>query len=232
MKKDKYPIYDQSVAFNEVYDSKKAMLSYMVGLALSQYLWRTHYAMYQHLKKELSINKNEIRNYLEIGPGHGLFFKDAIGIIGEKSNYTAIDISQTSLNLTRSIINFFNLNNKNNIKFINDDMLNVEIESSFDFIVMGEVLEHVENPKKLLLKLNKLLSKNGKSFVSTCVNCPTIDHVYHYKSVDDIREMINEAGFNIINERVLPVEQLPMNEIVERKITINYSAVIEGVNDE
>jgi hypothetical protein len=92
---------------------------------------------------------------------------------------------------------------------------------------MGEVLEHVNHPSFLLKRLRLLLAKNGKAFVSTCVNCPAIDHIYHFKSIEEIRIMLRDCGLKIIDEKVLPVENLPMEEIIEQKITINYCAIIE-----
>ena len=91
---------------------------------------------------------------------------------------------------------------------------------------MGEVIEHVENPKLLLNKIEKLLKTNGKAFISTCVNCPMIDHLYHFKTVNEIRKMLNKCGLDVISEKILPVENLPMLEIVDKKITINYSAIV------
>ena len=82
MKMDKYPLEDQDQAFDEVYNSKDEMQSFMVGLALSQYLWGTHYEMFRHFTEGLQNNKKRIKSYLEIGPGHGLFFKKAIETIG------------------------------------------------------------------------------------------------------------------------------------------------------
>ena len=89
----------------------------MVGLALSQYLWSTHYAMFSHLKETLEKNKTNIQCYLEVGPGHGLFLKEALTILGMQCDYTAVDISDTSLELTKSIISFFKLND-NKINYI------------------------------------------------------------------------------------------------------------------
>jgi ubiquinone/menaquinone biosynthesis C-methylase UbiE len=226
MKYDKYPMDNQDQAYEEVYNSKKEMRSYMVALALSQYLWRSHYEMFNHLKETLRQNKDKIKSYLEIGPGHGLFFKEAINTFGNDCKYTAIDISKTSLDLTKSITSFFKLNN-NDIIYINDNMLTLNNNNKYDLIVMGEVLEHVEEPGIILNKLNKLLHKEGRAFISTCVNCPTIDHVYHFKSVNEIQNMIRGSKFNIISENILPVEKLPMDEIIKEKITINYSAIIE-----
>ena len=224
MRTGQYPTESAVDAFNEVYSNEREMLSYMIGLALSQYLWKSHYEMFSHLKTSLEKNKNNINKYLEIGPGHGLFLKNAIDILNKHTEMTAVDISQTSLNVSKSIITHFYPWKK--ISFINKDMLDLTMNSEFDFIVMGEVIEHVENPKSLLIQISKLLSKNGRAFLSTCVNCPMIDHVYHFHTVDEIRNMFKNCGLIIESEKVLPVEDMPMTEIINQKITINYSAIV------
>lgn len=225
MRTGKYPVANTTEAIDNVYNDRNEMLSYMIGLALSQYLWSTHYEMFNHLKDELNKNKASLKNYLEIGPGHGLFLKNAIDILDDDTNMTAIDISPISLEVSKSIIEYFYPKKK--IKFINEDMLKLDLDSSCDFIVMGEVIEHVETPELLLKKISSLLSQNGKAFLSTCVNCPAIDHVYHFHTVDEIRNMFKDCGLEIISEKVLPVENLPMCEIEDKKITINYSAIVK-----
>ena len=95
---------------------------------------------------------------------------------------------------------------------------------------MGEVLEHVTDPQKLLIKLRNLIADNGKAYISTCVDCPSIDHVYHFKSIKEIETMIKDSGFVIIDKLILPVEDKPMKEIIKNKITINYCAYIKKNN--
>ena len=226
MRSGEYPRSEVTEAINDVYNNEEKMLSYMIGLALSQYLWKSHYDMFHHLKSSLQYNKNNIHKYLEIGPGHGLFLKSAIDILNNDTEMIAVDISQTSLNISKSILDHFHPQKK--ISFIKKDMLDLHIDSKYDFIVMGEVLEHVENPDLLLIKISQLLSENGKAFVSTCVNCPMIDHVYHFRSIDQIRTMFNNCGLIIETEKIIPVEDLSMDEIIKRKVTINYSSIVKS----
>lgn len=224
MRTGKYSIEKAEQAFELVYNKDEEMKSYMIGLAISQFLWESHYKIYQFFLNNINIEKDNIKSYLEIGPGHGLFLKDANQILRNSVEFTAIDISKTSIDITRSIMNF--LVKENKIKYITMDILDYNTNKRFDFITMGEVLEHVNSPEKLLFKFNELLSDKGHGFISTCVDCPTIDHVYHFESVEDIREMLSSSNLIIEDERVLPVEDLPMEEIVRRKITINYCAIV------
>ena len=203
----------------------------MIGLAISQFFWATHYEMYSCLIGSIRKNSPNIKSYLEIGPGHGLFLNKAIELIDPGSKITAVDISGTSMAITKSIITYFKPENTN-VNYHTIDMLKLNLDEKYDFITMGEVLEHVNFPETLLLKLRDLMNKNARTFVSTCVNCPAIDHVYHFKTVDEIREMFHKCGLIIEEERVAAVEDLPFEEIMERKITINYCAILKRSDEQ
>lgn len=207
-----------------VYQDNKRMLGYMIGLALSQYLWKSHQCIFNHLKVALAENRYTTKKYLEVGPGHGLFLKTAVDTFPKECEFLAIDISAQSLNLSKAILKYFRP--EQNIGYINGDVLDMDIDGECDFILMGEVLEHVSQPQKLLTKINSLLSQSGKAFISTCANSPAVDHIYHFTSTSHIQEMLEQCGFNIESETISTADDLPMDEIVRRQLTINYSALI------
>ena len=226
MKTEKYPAEQANDVFENVYNNKKEMTSHMIGIAISQLLWSTHYDMFSFFKDTLKENRHAISSYLEIGPGHGLYLREAMQYLNNDVNIVAVDISLTAIEIVQSIMKYFFKDHSLKIIYHNIDMLNLTLSDKYDFITMGEVLEHVNYPDKLLNKLKELLGSDGRAFISTCVNCPAIDHVYHFKSVDEIRKIIGGCGLLIKNERVLPVENLPMGEIIKKKITINYCAIV------
>jgi 2-polyprenyl-3-methyl-5-hydroxy-6-metoxy-1,4-benzoquinol methylase len=229
MKTGTYRTTDHDQAFTEVYSSPERMKSYMIALAISQFLWQTHYRIYEAFEDTISVAANTVGAYLEIGPGHGLYLHKAIQYLPATAAVHAVDISPVSIAITRSIINHFHPA-LTNATFWTGDILAYNTPLLYDFITMGEVLEHVNEPERLLARLAQLLSETGTAFVTTSINSPAIDHVYHFKTVADVREMIGAAGLVISNEQILPVEDLPMAEIVDRKITINYSAVLRRAN--
>ena len=226
VKQGKYPIPRSQDAVKNVYNNENKMSAYMVGLAVSQFLWSTHYEMFSFLVEKLKLNKAHIQSYLEIDPGHGIFLKNAVEILEDNARLVAVDISATSLKMTQSLLNY-SLKKKTNIDYLNLDFLTFDQTQKFDFITMGEVLEHVDFPEKMLQKISELLSDQGSAFVSTCVNCPAIDHVFHFHSIEEIREMFGANGLDLVDELILPVEDLPFEEIMRRKITINYCALLK-----
>ena len=226
MKYNKYPLADEKDAYKQVYDNIKVMKSYMFGVAISQFLWSTHYAMFSFFIKNIKKPNLKIKNYLEIGSGHGLFFLKALENLNRNTKFDIVDISATSIKITKSVINFF-FKEKRNINYYKKNVFDYSPDQKYDFITLGEVLEHVNNPKKLLKQLHILLNPNGRVYMSTCVDCPSIDHIYHFKSIGEIELLIKKSGFKIVSRNILPVEERPMREIIKNKITINYCALLK-----
>lgn len=226
MRTGRYPVDSAEAAKQAVYESDSEMLSYMVGLGISQFLWPTHYKMFSFFKEAVGEASGSIKNYLEIGPGHGLLLEHALSACSSMSRVVAIDVSPTSLELTKSIIRLFNPNNSN-VEFLLGDVTKTDLGADFDFITMGEVLEHVEQPQLLLNRLKMLLAPMGKAFISTCANCPAIDHVHQFDNVEQIRKMITSSGLRIVRDLPLPVESMSVEEAEAQRITINYCALLE-----
>jgi 2-polyprenyl-3-methyl-5-hydroxy-6-metoxy-1,4-benzoquinol methylase len=84
------------------------------------------------------------------------------------------------------------------------DIFDYEPELKYDFITMGEIIEHLENPKELLLKMKNLLTDNGLCFKTIPINSPAIDHIYIFRDQHEIRTMICNAGLKIIGDFVAP----------------------------
>jgi len=221
----KYSAPSQQACSN-IYFDRNGMLSYMCGLALSQFLWKNHYAMFRFFGRQILQPGINALSYLEIGPGHGLFLTEALKNM-RCQYYEAVDISPVSIELSKEIVRFMS-NKSDLVNFKEMDMLDYDPSvTRFDFITMGEVIEHVDNPVVLLKKVKSLLSANGRAFVTTCSNCPAIDHVYLFNNVDEIRDMIHTCGFKIEDELVLPVESVVPVEMQNYKMGYNYAGVLK-----
>lgn len=68
---------DQKEAFIHTYDNENFMTNYMLGLALSQFLWRHHYLMFNYYKETIK-NVSKTSKILEVGSGHGLFLLEIL----------------------------------------------------------------------------------------------------------------------------------------------------------
>ena len=203
-----------------VYANPAIMNYYMHGLLLSQFLWPHHYRVLEFFGEMIQHHRAPVRHYLEVGGGHGLYLAEAIRHLGDQADYTVVDISESSLQMTKA------LTSASKVNYILSDIYKFEPEHPYDFIVMGEVMEHVEDPLSLLTKLKNLLSKQGKLFITTPTNAPAIDHIYLFRNTEEIRSLIRDAAYSIVSERCILTEDIP-KEMAERfKVSEIFAATL------
>lgn len=196
-KNDTYRCKSQSEAYESVYSKKEVMSYYMNALLISQILWKHHFNTFMFFKNELKtiVTKKENLRILDVGPGHGFF---SFLVKKEFPQYGAIDIvdiSETSLSMTQKILGF----DDNKISYYHKDVFDYPDSEKYDFIVLGEVIEHLDDPKSILKKLSHLLADDGILWVTTPTNSPALDHVYLFKTKDDVLELLKESGLKICN---------------------------------
>lgn len=200
----KYSCQDAQQAYRFIY-TQEAMRVYIEGLMLTYLFWPNHYAMMEFYQSH--ILKDKPKKVLEVGAGHGLFSSELLREID--ADVTIVDISPISIETCREMV-------PAGVDFNLTDYITWNIVDTFDFIVMGEVLEHVDDPSLFLRKTYSALSDNGSVYLTTCAECPAVDHVYRFKTVDEIREIVTKCGFFIEKELVLSAPPT----------TINYAAIL------
>jgi ubiquinone/menaquinone biosynthesis C-methylase UbiE len=206
-----------------VYDNVAYMRRYMIGVGISQMLWENHQAMFAFWARNLRSLRGAI--YLEVGVGHGMFFRTALKN-GNFQKYIAVDISQTSLAMTKELTG--PLAEGKNIDWILSDVLDLDVyDQSVDFLTMGEVLEHVEQPGKLMAKITTMLKPAARAYISTCANAPVVDHIYLFNDVDQIRKELQTKGLTIADEMVTCNDETPPELWVEQKANLSYAAILE-----
>jgi 2-polyprenyl-3-methyl-5-hydroxy-6-metoxy-1,4-benzoquinol methylase len=179
--------------------SHEAMTRYMLGLAITQYLWLQHYETLNFFRQFIAERRAGGR-YLEIGPGHGLYLLEALRVL-KGTAFAAVDISQASIDIARNLVSQLSSDAKG-VAFHVRDIFAWTPEAPFDTVTMGEVLEHVEDPLALLRRAAGFVKPEGRLFVTTCANCPAIDHVYLFRSVTEIQELVAAAGCAIVDEHI------------------------------
>jgi len=205
---------------SRVYASPGVMEYYMHGLLLSQFLFKHHYQTLSFFIDTLPQYVNTTKSYLEVGAGHGFYLSKALTILDKQTTFTVVDISETSLKFAKQFTE------DNRVEFILGDIFEFDNGKKYDFITLGEVLEHVEAPMELLSKLNNLLSDDGVLFFTTPTNAPAIDHIYLFNNVEEIRDIVRSAGFQIVSERSFLSEDVSAEKAEKYKIAVLYNAFL------
>lgn len=221
MRTDEYRCKSSADAYESVYSDPAVMEPYMHGLLFSQILWKHHYKIYEFFTRSITEYRGQVDNYLEIGGGHGLYLSEAIKTLGSDTRYTMVDISESSLQMAKTFVT------DGDVDFVLSDINDYAPREKFDFISMGEVLEHVDDPKALLETLAGLLSDDGTLFVTTPTNAPAIDHIYLFRNEAEIDQLITDSGFRIKDKIGVFSEDVDKEVGEKNKIAMLYGAFLE-----
>lgn len=206
-----------------VYANPDIMTYHMHGLVLAQFLWFDQIHRFLFFSQNLQKYGEIANKYLEIGGGHGLYLNEAINLLTNISQFDLVDISQSSLDLAKGIIS----NNK--VNYYHKNIFDFdENQNKHDFITIGEVIEHLEDPLALLKKVVKLLSNEGICYITTPINAPMIDHIYLFNNEEQIRELFALAGLEILEEKIAITDNQTEIYANKHKIPVMYAAFVKA----
>lgn len=169
---------------------------------------------------------------LDFGCGDGRYIKEVLSMHPYK--IIGVDISEFALKKSRKRFpgaRFYHLSG--------DDKLPVNT-SSVDFVIAGDVIEHIFDVPNFLKEMNRILKKNGKIFISTpyhgmiknivlsiigfdIVFDPTSPHIRFFTR-KSLSRLLSKHGFVILEYgqygRFPPVSK-GMYMLAQKKITIS-----------
>jgi 2-polyprenyl-3-methyl-5-hydroxy-6-metoxy-1,4-benzoquinol methylase len=213
----KYRCENQTIANDYVYSKPDVMSYYMNALLVSQVMWKHHFNIFMYFQTQIkSLFKNYSKlNILDIGPGHGFFSYIVKKEFPKYETIDIVDISETSLEMTNKIIG----TDGDKIRYFRKDVFDYGEEKKYDFIVLGEVLEHLDDPKGILNKLSKLLNPGGVIWITVPTNSPALDHVYLFKTKEEIVELVTDSGLRTIHQCNYFAEEMDEVDALKFKIT-------------
>jgi SAM-dependent methyltransferase len=191
-----YPARSYDEAVKEVYANEAYMRSeYLPGLLLSHHLWPHHHRQltwFEDVFVERMRRAGATRFY-EVGVGTGSYARAALtGLPGARG--TGFDISPSSRDFTRWHAAAFGVGDRLEVEL--RDVL-ADPPDPVEWLVCVEVLEHLEDPVAFLRGLRRLLTPGGQAFVTTALNAPNADHIYLYRSAQEVFEQLGETGFTV-----------------------------------
>ena len=190
---------DNYAAVNaECYQNGEFMLHrYLPGLYMSHYIWPHHYRLLRAFQDKLLPQlPADTRTFYEVGVGCGMYSQltlDALpGITG-----VGFDISDHALLFTSRMMEAHGLSGRFTVH--NQNIIETPIPEKADFIISQEVLEHLEDPPAFIRGLLAGVKPGGWGYITAAINAGHTDHIYLYRSPDEVRKEIEEAGWEVID---------------------------------
>jgi 2-polyprenyl-3-methyl-5-hydroxy-6-metoxy-1,4-benzoquinol methylase len=118
------------------------------------------------------------------------------------------DVSRHSLGFARELLDASGAD-MSTLRFVQADVVAYPASQAdaCEMGTMGEILEHVEAPQKVLANFRTLLEAGSLAFITTVIDSNAIDHIYQFESQAEIDAMIRAGGFAIErSELIRPAE--------------------------
>jgi 2-polyprenyl-3-methyl-5-hydroxy-6-metoxy-1,4-benzoquinol methylase len=212
-------------AYREVYGDASYMSRYVRGILISQILWDPHARAFDLYRTSFLASLPQGSDYLEVGPGHGLFLFFA----SRQANIASLeawDVSKSSIAETKATL--AKLGVTRDISIVEQDVLAAPSNlDRYDGAVISEVLEHLEAPDKALRTLHAGLRPGGRIFINAPINSPAPDHIYLWRSTDEFVRFVEDQGFEIEQATFFPVTGVSLERALARDMSV--SCIVVGI---
>jgi SAM-dependent methyltransferase len=143
------------------------------------------------------IGKTINQSVLDAGCGRGLYTRT---LIHRAKKVTALDYSKDNINTIKRRLGhlshlYLYVGSADDLPFDNQQ---------FDLVLHCEVLEHIQNDRKVLSELFRVLQPGGRLIISVPVPpAPFHDseHVREGYTLEEISHLLQQAGFNILRHQ-------------------------------
>jgi SAM-dependent methyltransferase len=180
-----------------IYHSRSYMFDlYLPGILLSQFLWHHHYQQLKFFQEKfVPLAKSiDAQLFYDVGVGTGFYSKEMLHLL-PLAQGVGCDISEHSLEHTHKMLERWGCQNRYSAQRV--DVLTANLAPA-DCIISVEVLEHLEDPPAFLSALYSMLKKGGVGYITAAINAPNADHIYLYRSIQDVLNEIEGAGFKVL----------------------------------
>jgi len=177
----------------ECYHNPQFMFeSYLPGLLLSHFVWPHHYRMLRWFREQISAI--HVSTFAEVGTGCGLYSAEALRAFPQARGM-GYDISAHALEFTSRVVNALGSAERygTNVR----DVVAAPAPK-VDLMICQEVLEHLEDPAEMCRALFAMTRPRGHAYITAAINAGHVDHIYLYRSIDQVLDHIVAAGFEIV----------------------------------
>ena len=183
------------------YDNEDHMMrNYLPGMYLSHYLWPHHFKLLTFFRIEVlpTFVRPPIL-FCDVGIGTGMYSREVLRAF-PRIRGKGFDISQYSVAFTRKLLQAYGVLDR--YEFVIGDIFSAELPLQIaDLVVSQEVLEHLEDPERFCRILYELTSDGGKAYITAAVNAGHSDHIYLFRSPEDVQAMLMKVGWRIVKSR-------------------------------
>jgi SAM-dependent methyltransferase len=167
---------------------------------LSHYLWPHHYRLLRFFNSEVIPQIDPAPSvFYDVGLGTGMYSRETMRAFPNVRG-KGFDISEYSIEFTRRVLQAYDVADR--YEFVKGNIFETELPlGTGDFIVSQEVLEHLEDPGQFCEILHDLTKPGGKAYITAAVNAAHSDHIYLFRSPQEVQAILENSGWNILQSK-------------------------------
>jgi 2-polyprenyl-3-methyl-5-hydroxy-6-metoxy-1,4-benzoquinol methylase len=213
----------EAASFDELYRTHyatEAMSDYLLGVYLTSFSWAHHMEIsifYQdrflgHLADDVSL--------VEVAPGHGGWGVLALDRLG-RARLRAYDISPVAIGIARSMAQAAGVGERATYEERGAFDLDALPASSADAAICSFLIEHLEEPRRLLAVLAHVVKPGGRVFLTGALTAAQVDHIYEFRRESELFMLSEDVGFRVTDTlSAAPRRTLPRATLLPRSMAL------------
>lgn len=203
----------------ETYGNKDVMDDYLWGVYLTNFLWCHHMEISLFFQDRFIDKLASDARIVEIAPGHGGWGLLALERLKD-ATLRGYDISRSSIDIAQALAKGAGLDSRANYQQ-RDAMELGEVTAPVDAVICSFLIEHLEEPGRLLRIISDLVKDGGLVFITGALTAAQIDHIYEFRRESELVVLCEENDLRVTESfSGNPRRTLPKAKFLPRSMAI------------
>lgn len=201
-----------------VYSQREVMDDYLWGVFLTNFLWAHHMELSLFFRDRFLKALPGAPQMVEIAPGHGGWGVWALRNRPD-ARLQGFDISPSSIAIASSVAAAAGVADRVTYTQRNALDLGSMPKASADAVICSFLIEHLEQPAKLVEVMAHLTKPGGRAYLAGAITAAQVDHIYEFRHESELVLMCEAAGFRVTETlSVAPRRTLPRARFLPRSM--------------
>jgi len=201
-----------------VYSQPEVMDDYLWGVFLTNFLWAHHMELSLFFRDRFLARLPRAPEIVEIAPGHGGWGVWALTNRPD-ARLTGFDISPSSIAIATRVAEAAGVSDRTT--YILRDALDLGSmpHASADAVICSFLIEHLEQPERLVEVIAHLLEPGARGFLTGALTAAQVDHIFEFRRESELVAMCERHGLRVLETlSVNPRRMLPKPRFIPRSM--------------
>ncbi|HNC95675.1 MAG TPA: class I SAM-dependent methyltransferase [Myxococcota bacterium] len=201
-----------------VYGRREVMDDYLWGVFLTNFMWAHHMDITRFYKERFISKLPAAPKVVELAPGHGGW---GVWMLSERPDATlhGYDVSPSSIVIASSVAEAAGVNHR--VQYTRRNALDLESmpAGEADAVICSFLIEHLEEPWRLVAVISRLLKPGGRAFLTGALTAAQVDHIYEFRRESELVLLCEQHDLRVLETiSVAPQRLLPKARFLPRSM--------------